>query len=398
MSTSSQVAARDAGSPTVDPALPLERAAIARVGVFPLPPAVAYAGAVVSGLLYWLAFPGVDVWPLGLIAWVPLLLAMHRQTTRHATLLGWLAGLTMNFAGFFWLETMLRTFSGFPVPLCLLFVLIVCAYQGGRIGLLGWLHGRATARGWPTALAFAGAFAASELLYPVLFVWYFGATVHNAPVLGQLADVGGPIAVGLVLVAANLTVAEPLIARLERRPIHRRTWSITAAAVAMAVLYGALRIRAVDAAAQAAPSATVGLVQANMGLLEKRTEFDEGLSRHLRLSQELRSGGADFLVWSETSAMRPVRDETYAQDLQAVGRRVGLPTLFGAVIVKLVPDEREYVLYNSVVASDARGVVRGRYDKQVLLAFGEYLPFGETFPVLYRWSPNSGHFTPGTSL
>jgi apolipoprotein N-acyltransferase len=30
--------------------------------------------------------------------------------------------------------------------------------------------------------------------------------------------------------------------------------------------------------------------------------------------------------------------------------------------------------------------------------FGEYLPFGDKLPVLYRWSPNSGHFTPGQSL
>jgi apolipoprotein N-acyltransferase len=39
--------------------------------------------------------------------------------------------------------------------------------------------------------------------------------------------------------------------------------------------------------------------------------------------------------------------------------------------------------------------VTGRYDKHYLLAFGEYLPFGETFPFLYDWSPNSGHLTPG---
>ena len=39
-----------------------------------------------------------------------------------------------------------------------------------------------------------------------------------------------------------------------------------------------------------------------------------------------------------------------------------------------------------------------RYDKEYLLAFGEFLPFGDQFPILYKWSPNSGRFTPGTSL
>src|ERR1700733_8588031 len=117
-------------------------------GVLPLRAPFAYGAAVLSGLLYWLAFAGMDVWPLAFVAWVPLLVAMHRQTARRALLLGWLAGLTMNVFGFFWLQTMLQTFSGFPAPVCFFFVLVVCAYQGGRIGLMGWLYARASARGW----------------------------------------------------------------------------------------------------------------------------------------------------------------------------------------------------------------------------------------------------------
>lgn len=132
------------------------------------------------------------MWPLTFVAWVPLLVAMHRQPTRRAALLGLVTGLTMNVAGFWWLEEMLTTFSGFPLPLCLLFLLIVCGYQGGRVGFLGWLYGRATARGWPAARVFAAAFVASELLFPVLFWWYFAATVHKVPLLMQVGDLGVP--------------------------------------------------------------------------------------------------------------------------------------------------------------------------------------------------------------
>jgi apolipoprotein N-acyltransferase len=372
--------------------------ATAAAGALPLSAPLAYGAAFLSGILYWLAFPGMDLWPLAFVAWVPLVIAMHRQTARRTLLLGWVAGITMNVAGFWWLQGMLSTFSGFPAPVCFLFLLIVCAFQGGRIALQGWLYGRATARGWPYAPVFAAAFGASELLFPVLFLWYFAATVHLVPVFTQLADVGGPILVGLVLVAANLGLAEAIVARLERRRVSRPTLLIAGATVAFACLYGLVRIRMVDAAAQAAPGATVGVVQANMGLIEKRSSFDEGMRRHLKLSAEMRDQGADFVVWSETSAMRPVRDASYAEELRAVASRIGLPAVFGAVVVKPVADERDYVLYNTAVSSDAAGHVSGRYDKQYLLTFGEYLPFGETFPILYRWSPNSGHFTPGTSL
>jgi apolipoprotein N-acyltransferase len=378
-------------------------------GALPLSAPLAYAGALLSGLLYWLAFAGMDVWPLSFVAWVPLVIAMHRQTARRAGLLGWVAGITMNVAGFFWLQTMLQTFSGFNPVICFFFVFVVCAYQGGRIGLLGWLYGRATARGWPGALVFAAAFAASELVYPLLFPWYYAATVHQVPVLTQIADVGGPILVGLVLVAANLALAEPLLARAERRKPSIAVLGTGAVTLAFGCAYGALRIGAIDAAKDAAPEATVGVVQANMGLMEKRSSFDEGLQRHLDLSQRLvRDDHVDFVVWSETSAMRAVRDDSYQQELRSgVARRIGvsrpdhpapLPAIFGAVIVKPVPGDREYFAYNSAVASDASGMVTSRYDKQYLLTFGEYLPFGDTFPVLYKWSPNSGRFSPGKSL
>jgi apolipoprotein N-acyltransferase len=371
-----------------------------RLGALPLPGAHAYAGAILAGLLYWLAFAGMDVWPLAFVAWVPLLVAMHRQTVRRAAALGWVAGLTMNVFGFSWLQNMLSTFSGFPGPVCFLFVLVVCGYQGARIGALGWLYGRATARGWPAAPVFAAAFAASEMLFPLLFPWYFAACVHQVPLLTQLADVGGPILVGLVLVAANLAIAEPLVARLERRKPSVAVLGTGAVTVAFALAYGYLRKGAVDAMVQAAPEARVGVVQADMGLMEKRQNLDEGLMRHLELSTKLQNlDKVDFLVWSETSAMRPVRDDRYREELRGgVARLIGLPAIFGAVTIKMVPGDRQFVAYNTAVASDAQGAITGRYDKQFLLMFGEYLPGGEQFPVLYKWSPNSGRFSSGTSL
>jgi apolipoprotein N-acyltransferase len=367
-------------------------------GLFPLPARASYPAAIATGLLYWLAFPGVDLWPLTFVAWVPLIVAIHRQPARRATFLGWTAGLTMNVAGFFWLQKMLETFSGFPAPICFFFVLVVCAYQGGRIGLLGWLYGRAAARGWPAAAVFALAFVASELVYPLLFPWYYGATVHNVPLLTQLAEVGGPVAVGLVLVLVNLALAQPVLAFAERRKIEPLPVIVGAATLVFAVLYGSLRIRSVDAVTARSPEATVGIVQANMGLMEKRTDFQEGLSRHLRMSAELRERGADFLVWSETSATRPVRQGSYRAELRGLAQQIGLPAIFGAVIVKRVPDHRDYVLYNSAVSSEPDGAIESRYDKEYLLMFGEYLPFGDQLPILYQWSPNSGHFSPGTTL
>src|SRR6476646_177224 len=68
---------------------------------------LALAGAVVSGLLYWNAFAGMDVWPLTFVAFVPLWIAWQGQPSKRAFWLGAVAGTTMNVLGFYWLLNML---------------------------------------------------------------------------------------------------------------------------------------------------------------------------------------------------------------------------------------------------------------------------------------------------
>lgn len=373
--------------------------ASAATAKLPLPPKLAYPLSFLSGLLYFLAFPGMDVWPLSFVALVPLFVALAGQTPKRGLWIGWTAGFGMTITGFYWLSYTLQVFSGFPLPLCWLFQGILCAYQAGRIGLFGWLATRGEQRGWGRGLTLCLGFAASELLFPLLFPWFYGATVHQVPPLLQLAELGGPIAVSLVLLAFNYALAELVIARLEARRPNRRAL-VAGVAPILAAIYGFVRIPSVDAKSAAAEKLEVGLVQANMSLMGKRKNKREGLDRHLRLTQELKSQGAlDLVVWSETSVMSAVlEDEADHAMRQQFSRSLGVPALFGSVLVRHVDDAREYVLFNSALLTNKKGSVVGRFDKQLLLAFGEYLPFGETFPKLYEWSPHTGHFQPGTSF
>jgi apolipoprotein N-acyltransferase len=378
--------------------------------------------AIVSGLLYWVAFAGVDIWPLTFICLVPLYLALFGQTPKKAMWLGFLTGLAMNVGGFYWLINMLKTFSGFPMPLCLLFTLIISSYQGGRLALMGWLHGRAAVRGWPVPLVFGGAFIASELVYPLLFPWYYAATVHKVPVLMQLADIGGPILVGLVLLTVNMAIAEPIRAKLAAKStpaaaktetsgpnelrhalaINKRLIGIGAISLLVMLLYGAIRISMTNSRVEKAEQARVGYVQGNMSLMGKRENPGEGLRRHRSMTAQLREKGVDLVVWSETSATFPTQEDlatkqNFFRDRFAASLQV--PTIFGAVLYRTSPDHpEEEKWFNTAIGTDAKGEIRGRYDKQYLLAFGEYLPLGETFPILHKWSPHSGRFSPGKTL
>lgn len=371
----------------------------------PLPPGLlstplAFAGAFLSGLLYWISFAGMhEVWPLTFVAYVPLWIALQKQPPKRAFWLGTVAGTTMNVFGFYWLLNMLRTFSGFPTVACMFFVFVVCAYQGMRIGATGWIYARAAARGWPAVPVFLGAYIASELFFPLLFPWYYATTVHSAPVFAQVAELGGPILVGLVLLGANLVIAEPILARVEKRKVRMPVIAGGVAALALDVIFGVIRIPNVDAAAQAGEPVKVGVVQGNMGLLAKREDPAEGLRRHIRKTAELKAQGAQLVVWSESSVTFAVpEDLAYRLMHDRVGRNLGVPAIFGAVIYKADRSSGREQWYNVALSTNAHGDVTARYDKEYLLQFGEHLPFSETFPILNEWSPNSGKFTPGTKL
>ena len=377
-----------------------ESPTIERKAPRPLSPAWAHSLAFVCAVLYFAAFPGIDIWPLAFVAVVPLRIALRGQTPRRALFIGWTTGFWVTMIGFYWLLDMLKAFSGFGLPLCLLFMAILCAYQGGRLALWGWLSARIEKLGWSEPLGFTLAFAASELLFPLLFPWYFGATVHQIPALTQVAELGNPILVGVVLIAANLAISELILNRMDRRPFRWKQIAAWASVPVIAAIYGAIRIPQIDARVAAAPKAKAAVIQGNMSLKGKREDRNEGLRRHLALSTEAnKKGPLDLIVWSETSVAGAMKEQR-AFDFykQNITKRFNVPMIFGGVLYEEVEGPRKYRLFNTALASDRQGEIVGRFDKQYLLAFGEYIPLGDVFPIVYELSPNSGRFSPGPNI
>jgi predicted amidohydrolase len=86
-------------------------------------------------------------------------------------------------------------------------------------------------------------------------------------------------------------------------------------------------------------------------------------------------------------------------DRNAALRGFTTPLLMGVLTSGPNPEDPERSLdYNSSLLMSGSGQVLGRYDKNFLLLFGEYLPLAGTFPFLRKWLPEAGDVTPGEDV
>jgi apolipoprotein N-acyltransferase len=92
---------------------------------------------------------------------------------------------------------------------------------------------------------------------------------------------------------------------------------------------------------------------------------------HIQLHRELASRPPDLAIWPENAlADDPSVDLSLGLQVADAIRSVGAPTLVGAI--REAPGDR---FYNQVLLYSREGRIAGRYTKNHLVPFGEYVPF-----------------------
>jgi apolipoprotein N-acyltransferase len=361
----------------------------------------AYALLTLSAILMPLSFVGFGLWPLAFVGMIPALFVFDadpRPTGMKFLLRSLFFGTAAFSGGFYWVVITIVEFGGVPLALAGLFGSIFFVYQACQYVLMLWLWRRARDRGWNASLALVSAFVACELVFPMLFDHYYGNTFHNLTPLIQVADLGGPMLLTALAMLGNGAVYELLRARLRREPLPRVAPIAFAGLLVFYLGYGFYRIAEVEDRLASAPTLTVGIVQTNMGIDATRRDPAELHRRHIEQSLELEAEAhPDLLVWPESS-VGFVPENANVRRYAFTSREgvVTTPTIFGTGTRRADPEsQRGFSDYNVAFLADGDGNVLGSYDKTYLLAFGEYIPFGEQFPGLYDLSPGTGRFTPG---
>ena len=167
-------------------------------------------------------------------------------------------------------------------------------------------------------------------------------------------------------------------------------------ALVVALVYGFQRLQSVGDEMASARKLSVGTVQGNVDIDMKWNPVlaQKNLDQHRQLTNEL--DAVPLVVWPE-SAIEAIIPET----VQALPLSV-MPAfksdrayfIFGAKSFRGKPGQPGGKAFNTAFFTDAKGRILARYHKQVLLAFGEYLPFAK----LLSWIPAlpmADGFTPG---
>lgn len=327
-----------------------------------------------------------DLFWVGWVAWLPLLLALRDTGPRTALLLGWFAGMLCFAGGSYWLAEFIVNLKQINPALGVLLAGLFWCYLGLTIGLACMLYRWLIQRldGWEL-LAFPLSMVAVMALYPMLFKTHFAdGQVHFLPALQAIELTG---AAGLDAIMALFSV---LLYRLLAKRAHRAGRQSVIANRAAWVLvvvwlgYGLIALQSWDQRMQQWDGRRIGLVQPDdpitLDIPEPAVGFSREYPQEMAATARLIAAGAQWVAWPEARYKGyfdnySVR-ERYAQEVA----RTGVPLIFHDV-------EREWqnaeqVSFNTVALLNERGELQERYRKMLRMPFGEYLPAPWSWPGL----------------
>lgn len=342
--------------------------------------------AATTGILLPYCFPRYD---LGLLAWValiPLHIALDGLSRRRqAFWLGWLAGIICSTGIMSWVVTAMNTYGKVPLVFSYGIMLLLTAYLGLYVGIYSagvvWFRMLMPRYGlfaapclWVT-LELLRTYVLSGLPWSLL-----GYSQYRQLDVIQIADHLGVYGVSFLIVLSNVALAElylwlmPLFRGF--RPA-RLPWELVTTAAMLVSLSWAYSTSLIASETMEHTKATlqVGVVQPNIDQAVKWDQAfrEETLRRYDRLTESF-GYGVDLVVWPE--AATPFiyeREPVYQLQLVAMANRASAPLLFGSPAVRF-DQERKPFLLNSAYLLSPDGELLGRYDKQHLVPFGEYIP------------------------
>lgn len=371
-----------------------------------------------AGCAVFLGFPKFNLWPTTvLFAFFSIHLSRNFISVRWAFLWGFWVSCIIMIGGFYWVTYVIHVFGYLPWSVAILLFACFCGlgalnFPLAAVGnfiverrLLLWKNERKNERfrGTWYAIGYPALFTVVEYLVPKLFPWQLGHALYQTFWLNQIVEITGTTFLSFLLMSWGSALT---VCFVPPRGVPRVSWKWCLVPAALTVVIMGFSAERISRGVGTGKKMKVAIIQANIGNLDKvaarngfsgklrfiNDQYEAMTETVLSMKPDL-SGLPDLIVWPETAlAYRLGGKRDLAMEIEAKVLQWKVPLVTGAYAPGDKNPSGDYNAAYLVEPVSESAVSLQSYGKNVLLAFGEYMPFGEWFPILYRWFPQVSHF------
>ncbi|MCX6112073.1 MAG: apolipoprotein N-acyltransferase, partial [Proteobacteria bacterium] len=383
---------------------------------------------ILTGVLTALSFEPFSISIFGFFAYIPLFFVFERteKSLRKILIYAWLSMFITAILCFQWIHFVAVEFGLLPKWAAFLILIGFSLLTNFSLQIFSVLYhfaGRFT--GWTKNYVFyflivPSLFVISEFLDPRIFNWYIGNLLSSFKYLPQFADFFGVYGLSFFTILINISVFLIVKYLIKYKKLGYKNFNykklIPGLSVIVAVLlfleiYGYYNYGQIQKLEDKCPKIRAAVIQANIGnpmqleinqaakLRKEIGTVDDNSDQALILKKyEImtkkaveENSGIDLIVWPETAfpGYYVERNPQMAEHRKMV-EELGVPFLIGGYYIE--SDTGRY--YNSAILSTKDRI--DYYHKNIRLPFGEYMPMGETIPLLKRLVPSVGDFSKGS--
>ena len=377
--------------------------------------------ALISGILIGTSYVPFPAWAIA-FCYIPLWWAVikadeQKLSLKFIFLLGWITQFVLTMIGFNWLYFTASEFGELPPVLSALTLLLFSAAMHIYIPLALvagiWLKRRfklpASYRIW----IFCCMHIFLERAWPGIFEWNLGYTLlwMKWPVY-QWSDTFGFWGLSALIFLVNAGLYFVILQIKQNRTIALATLGIMVFLIGFFSVTGTVRQKEwqktdaeINFAVVQASIANDAKIAAEKGLNYQNFVIDKFFTTSETTLKDFATsnptGVVDFMIWPETAMPFPL-DREYHQRLnqQALLNRLrswNMTLITGGYSLDSLKKDfhGNSIVRNSMFFLNADGLVSDPYFKSQLLVFGEYMPLGEYFSILYKWLPFVGTYERG---
>ena len=363
--------------------------------------------AILSGIMIGISFPPIPLPILIFFSFVPFFFLLEiKNTLGEINRISYLTFFVFNLITLYWVGSWTKEADPFLMISGVLLLFLNPAFY-----LI------------PTSIYFLSTKIISKekslLLFPIFWVFFeyiYSVTDLRFPwlTLGnslpyfnqfiQIADVIGAYGLSLLILYINIFIYLSIKELRTTKKINYKFALIATFLFIIPIIYGSIKI------ANQKPfvnKVTVGLIQPNLNPWDKWSggNLDQQIDLYLDLSEKAYKQGARLIIWPESALSVYLLSGNYSEQVQKIQKFVYMNNIFlmtGMPDVnfyfdlnnapndakKLKSGDAAYTSYNSILLFSPITLEVQKYQKNLLVPFGEHVPFVEQFPFLgnlIRW-------------